>query len=227
MRHSPIRTAYVPVLALMTLLGTGCASTRFPEVSQDDLVRVERTSNGAIYEAPDLDLREYAQIVVDPCTVRFRDNWERDQNRNREPARRVTTDDMQRIARELGGVCQSIFAAELAEVTPGGGDADEGAGILTVRPAIVDLDIAAPDLQTPGRERTYVTSAGRMTLRLELVDTASGAVVGRVIDRRQAIHTTTLRRATVVSNRNEAELILSQWAAMVRDYLETSVESAE
>jgi len=227
MRHPEIRAALLPGLVLIALLGSGCASTDFPEVSDDGLERVQRTSNGAIYEAPDLDLREYGQIIVDPCTVRFRENWERDQNRDRDPSRRVTTDDMRRIARELADMCQSIFAAELAEVAPGGGDATEDAGILTVQPAIVDLDVAAPDLQTPGRERTYVTSAGRMTLRLELVDAASGAVVGRVIDRRQAIHTTTLRRATTVSNRNEARLIVSQWAAMVRDYLETSVESAE
>jgi hypothetical protein len=121
-------------------------------------------------------------------------------------------------------MCQATFAAELSGITPGGGEAPDDAGTVTVRPAIVDLDIAAPDLQTPGMERTYVTSAGQMTLDLELVDTSSGRVVGRVIDRRQAMHTTSPRRATVVSNRNEAELILGQWAAMVREYLETSAE---
>jgi len=211
-------------LAYLALVGSGCTSANLPDVSDDGLVRVERTSNGAIYEATDLDLREYGQVVVDACTVRFRDDWQRDQNRNRDPARRVTTDDMQRIARELAATCHGIFGAELADVTLGGGDAADDAGILTVRPAIVDLDIAAPDLQTPGRELTYVTSAGQMTLRLELVDTASGRVVGRVIDIRQAMHTTNPRRATAVSNRREAELILQQWATQVREYLETSVE---
>lgn len=224
MRHPATRATLVVGLAYLALVGSGCTSTSFPEVSDDGLARVERTSNGAIYEAPELDLRDYGRVVVDACTVQFRDGWQRDQNRNRDPSRRVTTDDMQRIARELGDMCHEIFAAELAEVTPGGGDAAEGAGTLTLRPAIVDLDIAAPDLQTPGRELTYVTSAGQMTLRLELVDTGSGAVVGRIIDRRQAMHTPSPRRATVVSNRNEAELILGQWAASVRDYLETSVD---
>jgi hypothetical protein len=208
----------------LALLGSGCASTSFPEVSDDGLVRVWRTPNGAIYEAPDLDVRDYGEVVVDACTVSFRDDWQRDQNRDRGPARRVTADDMQRIAQELADMCHEIFAAELTEITPGGGDAPDDAGTLTVRPAIVDLDIAAPDLQTPGRERTYVTSSGQMTLNLELVDTSSGRVVGRVIDRRQAMHTTSPRRATVVSNRNEAELILGQWATVVRDHLETSVD---
>ena len=224
MGHTALRAAGLCGLVSMALLGSGCASTSYPEVSDDGLVRAERTPNGAIYEATDLDVHDYGQVVVDACTVSFRDDWQRDQNRNREPSRRVTTDDMQRIARELGELCRETFAAELAEVTPGGGDASGNSGILTVRPAIVDLDIAAPDLQTPGMERTYVTSAGQMTLDLELVDTSSRRVVGRVIDRRQAMHTPSPRRATVVSNRNEAKLILGQWAAMVREYLETSAE---
>lgn len=224
MRHPRTRAACLCGLLSMALLGSGCASTSFPEVDEDGLVRVERTANGAIYEAPELDLRDYGRVVVDACTVRFRDDWQRDQNRNRDPSRRVTTDDMQRISRELAEMCREVFAAELAEVTPGGGDVAERSGTLSLQPAIVDLDIAAPDLQTPGRELTYVTSAGQMTLRLQLVDTESGAVVGRIIDRRQAMHTTDPRRATVVSNRSEAELILGQWAARMRDYLETSVD---
>ncbi len=224
MAHPTIPAVSVPGLVLVALLAAGCTSTSFPEVSDDGLVMVERTPNGAIYQAPDLDLRDYGRVVVDVCTVGFRDDWQRDQNRSRDPSRRVTTDDMERISRELADMCHEIFAAELADVTLGGRGAADSAGILTVRPAIVDLDIAAPDLQTPGRDRTYVTSAGQMTLRLELVDTVSGRVVGRVIDRRQAMHTTDPRRATAVSNRNEAELILGQWATRVREYLETSVD---
>ena len=224
MRHPAKGTMWLATLVGMTLLVSGCTSGKLPEVSDDGLLRTVRTSNGAIYEAPDLDLHEYGKIVVEECTVRFREDWQREQNRDRTPARQITTADMQMIAESLGGSCHRIFDAALAQVDLGTGDVPGQGRILEVRPEIVDLDIAPPDLQSPGMDRTYTTNPGQMTLHLELVDAASGAVVGRVVDRRRARDTATLLEMSAARNQIEMEFILEQWATMVREHLEASVD---
>ena len=54
--------------------------------------------------------------------------------------------------------------------------------VLLRRPAIIDLDIAAPDTMSAGRSRTFTTSTGAATLYIELFDSASGASIGRAAD---------------------------------------------
>ena len=210
--------------AAVALLAIGCASGRFPETSDDGLVKVARTPHGAIYEAPGSEIRAFSELVVEPCTVRFRDNWQRDQNRHRGPTQRVTDEDMNQIAQALAASCRDIFTAELAKVDTGRDEAQGEAGTLTIRPAIVDLDIAAPDVQSPGRQTQYTSTAGSMTLRLELVDSASGAILGRVIDHRRADSTLTLRQTGGASNMAEADRILRRWAELVRELLEAGAD---
>lgn len=213
-------TCRVLLSAAVALLATGCASGRFPETSDDGLVKIDRTSHGAIYEAPGSDIRAFREIIVDPCTVRFRDNWQRDQNRHRGPSQRVTDEDMNQIGQALAVSCREIFAAELAKLEAGRSEAQGEAGTLTIRPAIVDLDIAAPDVQAPGRQTQFTSTAGRMTLRLDFIDSATGKILGRVIEHRRADGTLTLQQTGGPGNMAEAERILRQWAELVRKLLE-------
>ena len=62
---------------------------------------------------------------------------------------------------------------------------DSGPDVLRVQAGIVNLYINAPDTGS-GRSRTIVSSAGEMTLIAELTDSASGQVLARVADRREA-----------------------------------------
>ena len=49
---------------------------------------------------------------------------------------------------------------------------------------MVNLYINAPDTGSSGRTRTYVADAGEATLYVEVRDSTTGAVLGRVADRR-------------------------------------------
>jgi hypothetical protein len=102
-----------------------------------------------------------------------------------------------------------------------------GTGVLALHPSIVDLDIAAPDILSPGRHRTYTTSAGTMSLHLEFVDSSTGVLFGRIIDRREAADTFRLQQTTSVSNMAEAERILRRWASLVREYIQTGAVPAQ
>jgi hypothetical protein len=135
----------------------------------------------------------------------------------------VTDEEMSRISQRLAASCREILVGELGKIEGCEITTDQGAGVLVLRPSIVDLDIAAPDILSPGRNRTYTTSAGSMRLHLEFVDSSTGVLLGRMIDRQEAAETFRLRQTSGISNMAEAERILRQWASLVREYIQTGI----
>ena len=79
-------------------------------------------------------------------------------------------------------------------------------------------------MQSSGRETSYTTIPVQMSLRLELVDSDTGQVVGRVIDHRRADNTISSRQTSSVGNMADAERILRHWSALVRAHLESHAE---
>jgi hypothetical protein len=75
--------------------------------------------------------------------------------------------------------------------------------VLLLRPAIVDLDITAPDTNSAGRSRTFVASAGAATVYIELFDSVSGSRIGRAADRRAASSSGTVSWSSRAMNRSE------------------------
>lgn len=62
------------------------------------------------------------------------------------------------------------------------------------------------DTISPGRTRTYTLSAGEMTLVGELIDSESGQVISRFIDRREARNTGTMQLTNSVVDAQEARM---------------------
>ncbi len=224
MKNKAVAVTCLSITLLQALIGTGCASSKFPEISDEGLPRIAGTPFDAVYQAPNFDLDAYRQVAVDECSVQIRDNWLRDQNRNRGPHRRVTTEDMKRIEQAVAASCREIFAAEVAMIELGDDRDAVGEGTLAIRPEIVDLDITAPDVQSSGRETNFTTIPVQMSLRLELFDSETGQIVGRVIDHRRADTTVSSRQTSSVGNMADAERILRHWSALVRAHLESRAE---
>jgi hypothetical protein len=222
MRSCHIATVCVLSFVFHGVLSAGFAFDTELEAGEEGLVRIERTPFDAVSLAPDFNLAAFQEVGVDECTVGFRENWLRDQNRMRAPSQLVTKDDMQRIAEQLAASCHEIFAARLEGIVPGEDGSSGGTRTLTVRPAVVDLDVLAPDVQVSGRQTQLTTNTVRMSLQLELVDTSSGKTVGRIVDHRRSEETGHARPTSSVGNMADADRILRQWAALVREQLETS-----
>ena len=90
--------------------------------------------------------------------------------------------------------------------------------VLLLRPSIIDLDVAAPDLGLAENVYTLTATAGVATLYIELYDSVSGAILARIIDRQAATNTNnTLRYANKFTNREAATKMLSDWAGLLRD----------
>ena len=96
---------------------------------------------------------------------------------------------------------------------------EKGDDVLLLRPAIINLDVTSPDVLSAGFTRTYVASAGQMTLYMEMYDSATSTLIARVIDPEAGDSGGIAMEANRVSNKLEADQILRRWAKLLNDHL--------
>jgi len=207
------------LLASTAPVASLAAGDEATEASVDGLELVKETRRGELYADPQVDWNTYTKIQLEPATVAFRKNWQRDQNRS-QPFK-IRTEDMERIKSELSEMFGEVFTEELT--TEGGyvmatESADD---VLRISPQIVDLDVYAPDSRnTPGIQHSYTESAGRMTLKLEMYDSVTGDLLARASDRQEAPRRGYMQWTTSVTNRAEAQRMLERWARELREFLD-------
>ncbi len=202
-------TAGVPLLA----------KDEVPEVTHDGLHLLPDTKVAIAWVKPDADFSGYQRVMILDAYVAFRKGWLRDQNRG--SIHRITNSDVERIKGDVAELFHETFVEVLGE--KGGYPVAEtaDADVLLLRPAIIDLDATAPDVETTGRSYTFAASAGAATLYLELYDSVSGEILARAIDRKAANHPGDIMRwANKVSNRAEAKRVIAGWARLLRDRLD-------
>ena len=194
------------LLSSLLLLGAMPASAEeeeaaVPDMTFDNLVPVEDAKMSLAYIDPEADFSVFKRVAILEPGVAFRSNWQRDQNRSR--SRNISASDMDRIKADVAELFQQVFTERLEEA---GYEVVDGANedVLLLRPAIIDLDITAPDIMEPGRTRTFAASAGAMTLYLEIYDSATSSIIGRVIDRSSSRDAGSIRMSSSVTNRAEA-----------------------
>lgn len=211
------------LLAVMALAAlAGCASTgdSLPEMTSDGLKRIDSKKVDALYWAEGATLAAYDSVMILDVPVAFRKNWMRDYNADRMGvSTRVKQEDMDKIKSELAEAFKAVFTKTLED---GGYKVVDEAGpnVLLLRPAITDLDVAAPDLNEAANVRTFTTDAGEMTLYMELYDSATGAKIGEVADREEALDNMHFQYTNRVTNRADANRILRRWASLLVDALD-------
>lgn len=184
----------------------------------ENLVPVKDARVAMAYIDPDADFSVFNRVAILEPLVAFRANWQRDQNRS--AGHRVTTRDMDRIKADVATLFERVFTDRLEaagfEVVDVAGD-----DVLLIRPAIIDLDVTAPDTMQAGRSRTFTTSTGAATLYIELFDSVSGDILGRAADR-QAVRQAggTLSWSNSVSNRADAQRMVGRWADQLVSFLQ-------
>ena len=188
-------------------------STDAPDVSFDGLHLKPHSKVAIAYVKPDADFSIYESFMMLDTYVAFKKDWQRD---TRVAGRRVSNKDMERIKKEAAELLHDTFENELDE--KGGYKFVEAAGdkVLLLRPALIDLEITAPDIPVAGRVTQYVASAGAATLYIEMYDSVSGEILGRVIDRRRMQDYGRVGRANSVSNRSDARRMFRRWAEQLR-----------
>ena len=202
----------------MACTASAASKKDLPEVSSDGLHLLKNTKVAIAYAKPGATLAPYSKVMLLDCFVEFKENWARDYNLNEVGlSGRVTDKDADAIKQRLAEEFREVFTEEL---TKDGYQVVDAAGpdVLLLRPAIINLDVAAPDIMKAGRGNTWVSSAGEMTLYLELYDSSTSDLLGRVIDPRAA-DDMTAQRANRVTNTAEARKIIRRWADLLSNRL--------
>jgi hypothetical protein len=189
-----------------------------PERSFDNLVVVEGAAVNMAYIDPDADFSVFKRVVILEPFVAFRSNWQRDQNRSR--SRNIRARDMERIKGDVATQFERVFTERLEAA---GYEVVDVANedVLLLRPAIIDLDITAPDTRTAGRSRTFTASTGAATLYIQLFDSLSGYIIGRAADR-QAVRRAggQITWSNSVTNNADARRMFGRWADTLIAFLD-------
>jgi hypothetical protein len=96
-----------------------------------------------------------------------------------------------------------------------------GPDVLRVTPGVVNLYVNAPDVMSAGRSTSYTANAGEATMLLELRDSQSNALLGRVLDRRETRDSMGMQTANRVTNTADFRLLFKSWASGCVKGLET------
>ena len=197
---------------------TAMAKEGPPEITEEGLHLVKDSNMALVYAVPGADLSGYHRIWLVEPYVAFKKNWQRDQNRSK--GIKVTNSDMDRIRTRLAEEFTVVFAEVLQE-SDGYELVEERADdVLILRPAIINLDVNAPDTRSAGRNRTFASYAGEMTLYLEAFDSQTNALIAKALDRGYDRNTGFVTWQSSVSNTQAAKRILRGWAQSLRDGLD-------
>jgi len=213
------------MITVAALLGACATATPPPATLPNGLTLVKADNNGALYVKPAAQLNQYQHFVLAPCEVAFKKNWERDYNADRVGLnQRVSQKDMDRIKASLAAECDRYFTAALQR-EPGYNlvtDATAASDVLIIAPSIVDLDITSPDLDKPGISRAYTTSAGSMTMVLELSDATTSELLATAYDKKRD-PTSVVTMSSKITNRQAADRALSEWSNRLREALDQAL----
>ena len=126
---------------------------------------------------------------------------------------------MERIKNEVKKLFAEVFTEELQK--DGYEMATERAeDVLIVRPAIINLNVNAPDVMSSGMSQTYTTTAGSMTLYLELYDSETDDLLAKAIDPTYDRNSGYMQWATKGSNRAAGRRMMKPWAEVLRKGLD-------
>jgi hypothetical protein len=209
MKLKCIKSTVSGLIVGLVLSASAAAKDDFPEVTKDGLRKIADTELSLVYAKDGVDLGVYDKVWLADATIAFKKNWKRDQNRN--SSARVSTSDMERIKTQLAELFLEVFTEKL---TGAGHELVSAAGedVLVVRPAILNLDVSAPDIRSTGRNYQLTESAGEMTLYIELYDSATGDHLVTALDRQADRRGSNFQWQTKASNRAAAKKMIGSWA---------------
>jgi len=196
-----------------------------PPAEWDGLVRVESKQIDHLYKLPEADFSGYKRVRLDPIEVEFDKNWKPNDS-TRSPSQRLSSSDIEKIKKTLAEEFRKVFTEELTKNGyPVVAESDDD--VLRVSAAIVNLYITAPEKMSAGRSRTYTTSAGHMTLVVELRDSVTGKLMARAVDSVQGRDTGNFMITNSVTNMSSARTALSKWAVVLREGLDDATGRAK
>ena len=207
------KATWLAGLLAFAAVGTSIAKDDAP-TNWDGLIEVKSKKMDAAFLMPGADFRPYTKLMVDPTQVAFQKNWLKDINSSRRGvSSRVTDEDAAKILDAAKKNFDEVFDDQFVKdgyqvVTTPGPD------VLRVASAVVNLYVNAPDTMEAGRSRSYTTEAGEATLVLECRDSVTGALLARVVDRRETQQSPGMQWTSSVTNQADFRNLVRTWASI-------------
>ncbi|MFC1702805.1 DUF3313 family protein [Pseudomonadota bacterium] len=213
---------YIIILGIAPATALAKSKTEIPEYTVEGLKLVPDTKNIAlVWAEPGADLSQYDRVYLVEPYVAFKKNWQRSQNSG---LGRVSSKDMERIKTNVKELFMEVFTEELEKggYTLANVRAED---VLIVKPAIIDLNINAPDLRNAGMTRTFVDSAGSMTLYLELYDSETDDLLAKALDAKADRDKGWMQWQTGPANRAAGIRMMRPWAEALVSGLDEAREA--
>jgi hypothetical protein len=187
-------------------------------MSHDGLQKIKVKGIDLAYARPGAKLSTYKQVILDPVQVSFSKSWDPKRTGSSLP---LPEADRERIRSGVAKIVHEEFVRELGANSGYKVVTAAGADVLRVKADIANLYVNAPDTVTAGRSRTYVVNAGEMTLVAELIDSESGQVQARLVDRREARSSSPrMQLSGEMENADEARSAAAAWAKILRNAMD-------
>lgn len=182
-----------------------------PEYIADGLKLVPNTRDiSMVWLRPGVDLSQYQSVYLVEPYVAFRKDWLKDQNRGH-PSIRITAGNMEDIKSEIKNLLREVFTEEL--LAAGFTFAELRAqDVMIIKPAILDLDLNAPDIQSSGSTEVLTSTAGSMKLYLEIYDAMTEQLLVKAVDQTSDWDTGQMQSQKKVANRAAAKRMMTPWA---------------
>jgi len=192
-----------------------------PQVSEDGLqLQPQKDKHRIVYIKPGATFTQYQRVAILDSLVEFEKDWQKDYNRSRVGLENKVSDkDVERMKAGLAAEFKKIFVDELQN--KGGYQVVDTAApdVLVLRPALLNVEVTAPDLMSASYGATVVRSAGQMTLYLELWDSTTNTLLARIMDAEED-NNAFAKQANRVTNTQAADRILRDWAHELRKRLD-------
>jgi hypothetical protein len=221
---TPIATLKAACLLAVTLaLSSALAATKNEvdaAMSRDGLQKISVKGLDLAYARPGASLAAYKRVKIDPVEVEFDKSWDPERTGSRI---KLSSEEREKIKASVAKLVEEEFARAVQKGGTYQIASEPAPDVLRVKVNILNLYVNAPSGGVgAGRSRTYVSSAGKMTLLAELADSASGQMLARVADVREANATGARRMelADRMMNEDAARQIAAAWAQTLRKALD-------
>jgi len=202
---------WVRIVALSAFTVVSTIASAQTADSPDGLVKVHSRRMDLAWLRPGADFRPYTKVIVDRTQVAFRPGWRRDYNMDASLGNRVS----QAQAEEIMAAAQTNFDEVFRDAFRKAGYevvTAPGPDVLRVNSSVLDLEVNAP-LGQNAMGVTAIISAGQAALIVEVRDSNTNALLGRVADRR-ATQNLGRQIASTTTNLYDFRLLFDLWAGI-------------
>ena len=189
------------------------------ETTFDGLARIEKGAFKLSYADPDIDFSSYTKYIPGPATFEFRAV----KKSSSATARRNNSNEYyisDRNRQKLEDVVTGIFADELSKSEVFTETTNPGPDTLIIRGALHDIVSRVPP-ELVGRGEIYLASIGEATLIIEALDSLSGEVIYRGIERRAVQRGgNRMMLSSPATNWGEVRRWARHWASRLREAMD-------